>query len=132
MPLHLLKNKAVICQPVLDTGVTAFVRVELAGIAFSNLIRNAFQYTDRGEVIIQLSNTGFLIRDSGCGVPSDIQQHLFERFVRGSDDRLSGSGLGLSIVKRVCEHVGWKLQYQARPAAGSEFSISFYPDETLA
>jgi signal transduction histidine kinase len=127
---YLLKNKSVICQPVLKAGVTAFVRVELAGIAFGNLVRNAFQYTDQGEVMIQLSNTGLLIRDSGCGVPREIQQHVFERFVRGSDDELSGSGLGLSIVKRVCEHVGWKLQYQSRPAGGSEFSISFYPGET--
>ncbi len=125
---YLLEGKAVSCKLSLECDSTFFVRPELAAIAFGNLIRNAFQYTEEGAVAIGLTAAGFVISDTGCGVPEAIQEHLFERFVRGDSNVLSGSGLGLSIVMRVCEHVGWKLRYQPRASGGSEFSIHFYPE----
>jgi len=129
---YLLKNKPIKCEVSLDEKVSAFIRPELAGIAFGNLIRNACQYTDEGEIVIQLSTEGFLVRDTGCGVSETVQQHLFERFIRAEEGDSSGSGLGLSIVKRVCEHVRWSLQYKSNPSGGAQFLIHFDPSASSA
>jgi signal transduction histidine kinase len=43
------------------------------------------------------------IVDSGVGIPPDLRERVFDRFVRISDPSIQGSGLGLSIVKRIVE-----------------------------
>jgi signal transduction histidine kinase len=47
---------------------------------------------------------------------------MFERFHRG-DNGVGGLGLGLAIVRRICEDLGWKIEVQSEPGVGSAFSI---------
>jgi len=47
---------------------------------------------------------------------------LFERYFR-ADKKPEGLGLGLAIVRRICEDFGWKIEVQSRPGAGSAFSV---------
>jgi two-component system sensor histidine kinase QseC len=69
---------------------------------------NAFRYTPPGGDV-QLScrkeeHEIFLtIADTGVGIPLDLRERVFDRFVRLSDASIQGSGLGLSIVKRIVE-----------------------------
>jgi signal transduction histidine kinase len=93
-------------------------------LVLTNLIRNAVRYTDRGFVKVGYKAKRLTVADSGPGISSERLPHLFERFFR--DRRAAGStGLGLSIVKGVCDHYGWKIEVQSSPASGSAFSIVF-------
>ncbi|WP_372242062.1 sensor histidine kinase [Pseudomonas sp. Fl4BN1] len=60
---------------------------------------------------------------SGTGLPDAVQARLFDRFVRGDDDFAGGSDLGLSIVKRVVDHLGWWIQHDPASNGGSRFTL---------
>lgn len=77
-------------------------------ILFRNLIDNAFRYTPKdGKVKIscqmESGEVCMRIADSGVGIPADMRDRVFDRFFRLSDANKPGSGLGLSIVKRIVE-----------------------------
>ncbi|MBZ8140619.1 two-component sensor histidine kinase [Rubrivivax gelatinosus] len=80
---------------------------ELARSVIWNLLRNACQYTDEGEVRITLQGTTLTVSDTGPGLPPSIDPQQFQRFLPSA--RQSGEGLGLSIVQRVVEHLGWRM-----------------------
>lgn len=70
-----------------------------------------------------------MVEDSGSGLPEAVRARLFDRFVRGEDDFIKGSGLGLSIVKRVTEHLGWRVYHEPNPKGGSRFNLQFLSHE---
>jgi signal transduction histidine kinase len=100
-------------------------RDELHRVAL-NLIENAVKHTPAGTQIRARAErddgTAVLtVEDDGPGVPPELRDRLFERFVRGSGDRggSSGSfGLGLSIVRAVAEGHGGRVELAA-PAEGA-------------
>ena len=133
----LLEQEAERCRPLLDgkpvslavdapEPVWALARSELVAMAVGNLLRNACQYTDAGEVAVRLRPAELIVEDSGGGLPEAVREQLFERFVRG-DTRAPGSGLGLAIVKRIVEHLGWQIRLDDSPAGGSRFTLNFPP-----
>jgi len=107
------------------------VRIEaaadLAAIAVGNLLRNACTFTERGAVRVELGEDSLVVEDTGPGLPRTVRDHLFEPFVRGHGDRYAGSGLGLSIVKRVTGHLGWAIRLDEPPHGGSRFVLFFRP-----
>jgi len=94
--------------------------------ALRNLVENAIKYSARGSTItIEVSQTPSIrVIDRGRGVPYDEREMIFERFHR-ADRRGSGSGLGLSIVRRVAEAHGGKVSIEDAPGGGSVFILSF-------
>ena len=109
------------CQPWLagkpvgitvDPGreVTMHTSPDLVHSVIWNLTRNACQYTEQGKVRITL-DTALIIADTGPGLPSSIDPQQFQRFVPGVPH--SGEGLGLSIVQRIVEHLGWTMTVQS-------------------
>lgn len=127
------------CEPFLAGKPVAFrleaagetwvqARPELAAIAIGNLLRNALQYTEHGEVTVRLTPDALVVEDTGPGVPESVRARLFERFVRSAEDLSTGSGLGLAIVRRVAEHLGWGIRLEDRPAGGSRFVLTFVSD----
>ncbi|MDB6063626.1 MAG: integral rane sensor signal transduction histidine kinase [Verrucomicrobiaceae bacterium] len=91
----------------------------------ANLLRNAVHYTERGHIYLILSDGGFRVEDSGTGIPIDQHEHIFKSFMRGSQARGEGWGLGLSLVKRICENQGWTISVHSIAAGGVCFSVSF-------
>jgi len=80
----------------------------MLGVMIRNLVDNALKYSpDGGYVHIQLAcdeaRVELVVSDSGPGIPDDQMEIVFERFHRGYETTVSGSGLGLSIVKRICD-----------------------------
>jgi len=79
----------------------------------ANLVNNAINYTDEGEVTVKASDkdTDILIEvvDTGKGIPAEDLPKLFEDFFRGSNAEVKGTGLGLSISKRIVEAHGGKI-----------------------
>ena len=81
----------------------------LTEVLINNLIINAIRHTEpNGAIRIELSKLGFEIRNSGQQALNT--QLLFKRFYRMSANN-SGSGLGLSIVKEICQLQGWRVTY---------------------
>jgi two-component system sensor histidine kinase QseC len=79
-----------------------------------NLIDNAIRYTHKGgyvTIYIQNCVKGLClcVEDNGVGIDEHLREQVFERFHRGQHSQIQGSGLGLSIVKRIIELHGWSL-----------------------
>ena len=92
--------------------------------ALVNLLRNAVQYTAHGFVRVKFSGHQLTISDSGIGIEPSYLPFLFERFFRGSTQG-EGLGIGLAIVKRICDHYGWRIEVDCTPGQGATFHITF-------
>ena len=99
---------------------------------FSNLISNAIKYTQKGEVSVTLDhdtkNVSVSVEDSGFGIPDEMKDRIFERFVRIEDPEhanIRGTGLGLSIVKALCNVMGAKITLHSKLGIGSTFTVTF-------
>ncbi len=98
----------------------------------TNLIMNAIKFTEpSGTVTIEVcqQEDGFVrtcIQDTGCGIPLDEQQTIFERFYRGqtADIKNRGAGLGLAITKSLVELHGGRIWVTSKPGEGSRFSFT--------
>jgi signal transduction histidine kinase/CheY-like chemotaxis protein len=110
-----------------DKIITDFTRVRQT---LTNLLNNAYRFTDNGtiEVGCQIQNENkllFYVRDSGIGIPKNMQQAIFDRFRQVDDKHLSpragGTGLGLSISKGIVELLGGKIWVESELGRGSVF-----------
>jgi len=92
-----------------------------------NLLSNAVQYTESGEVCCHAKSQGdsveFLISDTGPGIAAEHHEVIFEQFVRlGSDGAGStGVGLGLSIVEKINQSLDLGLKMSSVPGKGTQF-----------
>jgi two-component system sensor histidine kinase BaeS len=95
-----------------------------------NLVSNAIKFTHEGGYILveagQEDNKIWLsVSDNGPGIPSDVQEAMFEPFVRGGQGKRfpQGMGLGLSIARELTEaHGGW-LTLESQLGSGSKFTV---------
>jgi len=80
-------------------------------VALGNLIGNAVKYTPHGDVVVRIGPTYVEVSDSGPGLSAEDAARLFERGYRGTHAGHSqGGGIGLSIVRRLCELYGWDVR----------------------
>ncbi|MBD8491817.1 HAMP domain-containing histidine kinase [Pseudomonas syringae] len=89
-----------------------------------NLLRNALHYTDSGFIALTLQPQGFVVEDSGVGIPEEKREAMFEPFVRGNEQRGEGLGLGLSLVQRICANQGWTVSLTPNEPHGCRFKVS--------
>jgi len=92
-----------------------------------NLLRNALHYTDTGFIRLTLEASGFVVEDSGVGIPEEKRQAMFQPFVRGSEKRGEGLGLGLSLVQRICDSQGWRVTLTTMEPNGCRFRVELAP-----
>lgn len=104
-------------------------------IVLRNLFSNAVKHHDTGQgniwLSVQDSNHGYLftVVDDGPGIPQKYSQNIFEMFSRlKSQDEVEGSGIGLSIVKRIIEKFGGDIKL-APSDRGAKFE-TYWPKET--
>lgn len=121
----LLLGKPVALEFVADFDFSVFARCELLASAVGNLIRNACQYTEEGSVVIRLVRHAVMVEDTGPGIPAPIRARLTDGTAAIASIGSAGSGLGLALVKRICEHLGATLRVSEHPSGGSVFSIEF-------
>lgn len=94
-----------------------------------NLTTNGLKFTDDGFVEIAVREVGtetveFAVRDTGRGITPDRVEAIYHPFRRSADGKkygFSGSGLGLSISRRLVEAMGSELQFESRPTWGTRF-----------
>ena len=95
----------------------------LLRVVMGNLLRNATHYTETGEIRLILAADGFRVEDTGRGIPPEERDRLFQPFVRGRGARGEGLGLGLSLVRRVCEQQDWQIEALNLDGGGSCFVV---------
>jgi signal transduction histidine kinase len=93
-----------------------------------NLLSNALKFSpEGGQVELRVSREGeravFVVSDQGPGIPSELQERIFEEFYRVPDDR-EGTGLGLALARRLVELHGGSMWVQSTPGEGSRFGFS--------
>jgi heavy metal sensor kinase len=106
---------------------------ERLGQALRNLVENAVKYTDAGgsvgvAVWRRNGEVGLTVTDTGQGIPEDLLERVFDRFVRVDPARsrsTGGSGLGLPITREIVEAHGGRVWAQSTPGEGSAFSMAF-------
>lgn len=101
---------------------------ELLGIAFSNLIGNAMKYSpDGGQIRIDgITGDGYAeihVSDSGIGVKPGDMPFIFDKYFRAEGSTVSGSGLGLFIVRQIVELHGGTVSAQSVPGQGLTVSV---------
>lgn len=90
----------------------------------SNLLRNALHYTDQGFVRLIVREGGFSVIDSGVGIPPGDSERMFAPYTRGNPSRGDGTGIGLSLVQRICARQGWGITLHNRAEGGCEFRVT--------
>lgn len=96
-----------------------------------NFISNALKFTPNGQVVVSTRLEGeaavrFSVRDTGIGIPAELQSTLFEDFVQVDtplQKRLRGTGLGLSLCKRFAELLGGHVGVESEVGTGSNFYV---------
>lgn len=121
----LLANKPVTLHFIDSTDFSIPARRELLSCAIGNLIRNACQYTEQGTVTVRLENHSVLVDDTGPGLPDSIKSKLRNQAPAEPVVGSAGSGLGLSLVVRICEYLGASLSVENSANNGSNFRINF-------
>lgn len=101
---------------------------ELCAALIGNLIRNACQYTQAGSVLVRLEANCVYVEDSGPGLPHSALQSLAGDAAVPREGSSGGTGLGLSLVRRICDYLGARLTVIARKGGGSRFEIHFKHD----
>ncbi len=106
-----------------------------------NLISNAVKHTEDGEILITVTKeedpqhrkdtviARFSVKDTGEGIDEENQQRIFEAFEQGNDETSKGTGLGLTICKKLCELMDGKLGLSSSLHEGSEFWFSLPLEE---
>ena len=94
-----------------------------------NLLRNALHYTEQGFIRLSLVPDGFVVEDSGVGIPEEKREAMFQPFVRGDEKRGEGLGLGLSLVQRICENEGWSVTLSTMTPNGCRFHVQLHPSK---
>lgn len=142
----------VIVEPQVRLTVNAPVAV--LSIVLGNILRNAWKYTQSGEIRVRVENNTVSIKDTGVGLTKSQQQRIFEPFYRidqstipsamklnaptdeepliahqrpamTSPGQVEGLGLGLAIVRHFCNIYAWQLTVKSEIGEGSCFSVEF-------
>lgn len=96
-----------------------------------NLLSNAVKFSkDNGTIMVSIHDLGdkvqISVKDNGIGIPEELQEKIFDRFVQGEDlftRSHEGSGIGLSLVKSIVENHGGKIYAKSVVDGGSEFIV---------
>lgn len=97
----------------------------------NNLLSNAIKFTEQGDVRVRLQQRDqslvLTVSDTGIGIPDKDLEHIFEPFCQSENfltRRHMGTGLGLSLARRMVDLMGGRIEVSSRVGVGSSFSIT--------
>ncbi|NEN24396.1 tetratricopeptide repeat protein [Cryomorpha ignava] len=107
-----------------------------------NLVSNAIKFTKSGRIEVRVENSGnntflFSVEDSGVGISAENVKRIFESFEQVTSTNFSqvgGTGLGLTIARKLVELMGGNLHLKTEPGKGSQFyfSLKLVPDDGVS
>lgn len=106
---------------------------EVITIVVDNLVSNAIKYTDQGHVTISIeqhdNEVKIAVADTGHGIPAEALPHVFERYYQaGSEHQVSGTGIGLSLVKSLVELHHATINVESKTGQGTCFTVTLQAD----
>jgi CheY-like chemotaxis protein/two-component sensor histidine kinase len=123
-------EKGVSVMADINAPITVYADTILLNRVLRNLLDNAVKYTREGQVVLRAIDTGahisLTISDTGMGIPSDQQQNIFNEFYQLNNperDRQKGLGLGLAIVRRLCDLMGITLRLSSEEGVGTTVDL---------
>lgn len=118
-----------ICLP--DDMLAVYGDCQWLSVALQQLISNAAKFTTQGEIMVDATRTGEMLRlgvhDTGVGIAKERQQAIFDGFVQetcGVNRSFEGSGLGLAITRKIIELHGGRICLESTPGKGSHFFVT--------
>lgn len=114
----------------LNENIYAKVDAEKMKQVMGNLLSNAYKYSTHNKKIDirlykKIKKIYIEVEDHGIGIPEDQLQRIFEKFYRvDQKEGISGTGLGLTVVKEIVEAHGGKISVSSKIGKGSKFSIT--------
>ena len=114
-----------------DAGAEIAVDTEAFTRALWNLLDNAIKYSGSSRLVtvaldVEDARVVVRVRDKGLGIPRSEHERIFEKFVRGEASRahrISGTGIGLAMVRHIVAAFGGSVAVESAPGQGSTFSI---------
>jgi signal transduction histidine kinase len=108
-----------------------YADIALMQRVLENLIRNALKFTPAGgNISLRLDKkqdaVGVAIEDTGCGIPEEDLEHVFDRFYRAENatqTRTNNSGLGLAIVRKILDLHGSRITVSSQVDRGTCFEF---------
>ena len=109
-----------------ERGLVVDAPEAAVAVALGNLVGNAVKYTTQGEVVVWLGGRAVEVIDSGPGLSEEDAAKLFERGYRGTHAGHSqGGGIGLSIVRRLCDLYRWDVRVRPGEQRGVVATLTF-------
>jgi signal transduction histidine kinase len=109
-----MRGKPLTIDLSVGEALTVNAPASVLSVALTNLISNAIKYTLEGSVRVEVGADRIEVIDTGPGIKPEDAERLFQRGVRGEGVGGSGAGLGLAIVRRLCELYGWDVSMRPR------------------
>lgn len=128
-----LKEKNISIKTSLEQDCVIMSDSYLISIVFNNLISNAIKYSKNdGKIDLILESEtnqfSFLVKDNGVGISKEDLNKIFDSFYRSnpsSHPEIKGTGIGLSIVKRLCDSLGIRIVIESEEKLGTSVLLSF-------
>ena len=125
---HLWSEKNISLDIEMD-NVVFYGNKSMVSHIWFNIISNAIKFTPNGGLIsVKMKNENnwvkVVISDTGIGMSEEVKKHIFEKFYCADKSRSnSGNGLGLTLVKRIIELCGGKIEVESQKNIGAKFTV---------
>ncbi|POT56777.1 two-component system sensor histidine kinase QseC [Citrobacter amalonaticus] len=107
-------------------GIRRTAQPLLLSLLVRNLLDNAIRYSPQGSIVeVTLHARSFTVRDNGPGIAPELFTHIGERFYRPPGQSVTGSGLGLSIVRRIASLHGMSVSFANAAEGGFEVTVKW-------
>ena len=117
--IKVVSRVAKISRPIYDSAVAQILKIYL---------ENAITHSPvKGQIVVEFKDGVLRVTDQGAGIAVGEQARIFERFYQIDQARTrsdgSGHGLGLAIVRNICEQCGYKYGVKSKPGKGATFFV---------